>query len=174
MSGKIIVIFVFLFCFTTLQVEAQRLMILQKGSNQKSRISYEEGDWIVYQQKGEDFFVSDRIKEIHRDFLVLSENIIKPENIAAVDVRNKDERNRTLKNLSGLMMAAGALLLTAETINGFYHKGKLTYSKEGLLISGSLFASSFILSKLRYKYFRVKGRNKTQIIHLDEEGSDVR
>lgn len=152
-----------------MQVEAQRFMILQKGANQKSRIKYEEGDFIVYQQKGRDFFVSDRIEEIHRDFLVLTENIIMPENIAAVDVRNKDERNHTLSNLSGLMMAGGALYLTAETINGLYQEGKFTYSKEGPIIGGSLLASGFILSRFRYKYFKNEGRNKIQIIYLEEE-----
>jgi len=101
--------------------------------------------------------------------LVLSENILKPESIAVVDIRNKDERNRTLSNLSLLMLGGGVMLLTAETINGLYHEGKLTYSKEGLLISGALFASSFILFKTRYKYFKVRGRNKIQIIYLEEK-----
>lgn len=144
-------------------------MILQKGTNEKTRISYEEGDSIVYQQEGNEFFVSDRINEIHQEFLVLSENILKPEKIAAVDIRDKEERNYTLNNLTGLLVGGGALLLLAETINGFYHQGKLTYSTEGLVISGSLLASGFILSKIRYKYFRVKGRKKIRIIPLEEE-----
>lgn len=151
------------------QADAQRFMILQKGANQKTRIKYEEGDRIVYQQKGLDFFITDRIREIHPDFLVLTENILRPEDITLVDVRDKDERNRTLGNLSGLMYAGAAMLLTAETINGLYHEKKFSYSNEGLIISGSLLASGFILSRIRYKYFKNKGRNKIQIIYLEEE-----
>lgn len=154
---------------TGLQAEAQRFMILQKGSNQKSRIKYEEGDVIVYQQKGRDFFVTDQIREIHREFLVLNENILYPKDIVRIDVRDRDERNRTIGNLSTLMVAGGALLLTAETINGLYHEGKLTYSDGGLIISGSLFATGFVFSRFKYQYFRHGGRNKIQLIYLDAD-----
>lgn len=145
-------------------------MILQKGTNQKTRLTYEEGDLIRYQQKGKDFFVSDRIKEIHPDFLVLTENILKPEEIEVVDVKEKDDRNRTLTNLSVLMYSGGALLLLAETVNGLYHDKKFSYSDEGLIVGGSLLATGFVLSKIKYRYFKHQGRNKIQIIYLDELG----
>jgi len=156
------------FCLAV-QVLAQQFLILQKGSNQKSRIKYEVGDEIIYQQKGRDYFVRDRITELHRDFLVLTENILKPEEIAVVDVRNKDERNQTVGNLSSLMLGGGVLLLLAETINGLYHDGKISYSNSGLVISGSLLAGGFILSKFKYKFFKNRGRNKIQIIYLGDE-----
>lgn len=166
MSKKIVLLFLLLFAFA--QAEAQRSMILQKGRNQKTRITYEEGDLIRYQQKGQEFFVSDRIREIHPDFLVLTENILKPEEIAVVDVKNEDERNRTLSTLSGLMYAGGAMLLLAETVNGLYHEKKFSYSNEGLIISGSLLATGFVLSKIKYRHFKNQGRNKIQIIYLGE------
>lgn len=168
MITRRIVLLVLLFVFALFQAEAQRFMILQKGSNQKTRIKYEEGDLITYQQKGMEYFVSDRIEEVHPDFLVLTENILKPEDIVAVDVRDKDERNRTLSNLSLLMYSGAGLLLIAETVNGLYHDKKFSYSDEGLIISGSLLASGFIMSKIKYRYFKNKGRNKIQIIYLDE------
>lgn len=143
-------------------------MILQKGANQKSRIKYEQGDVITYQQEGKDYFVSDKIIEIHPNFIVLTENILRPEDIAAVDVRDIDERNQTVGNLSGLMYAGGALLLVAETINGLYHDKKLHYSDESLIISGSLLVTGYILSRFKYKYFKHRGRNKIQIIDLEE------
>lgn len=167
MGRNVLLLFLLFFAFS--QAEAQKYMILQKGSNQKSRIKYEEGDLIIYQQKGQGYFVSDRIKEIHPDFLVLTENVVKPEQIAAVDVRNKDERNRTLRNLSTLMYSGAGLLLVAETVNGLYHDKKFTYSNEGLIISGSLLASGFILSRIKYRYFKNQGRNKIQIIYLEHE-----
>lgn len=167
MIRRVFVFLVFLWCLPGLQAEAQKYMILQKGSNQKSRIKYEEGDWIVYQQKGRDFFVTDQIKEIHKDFLVLNENILQPKDIYQIDVRENDERNHTVGNLSALMISGGALLMTAETINGLYHEGKLTYSQGGLIVSGSLFVSGLILSRFKYQYFKHEGRNKIQIIYLD-------
>lgn len=167
MIRRVIVILIFLWCLPGLQAEAQKYMILQKGSNQKSRIKYEVGDLIVYQENGQDFFVKDQIKEIRRDFLVLNENILHPKDIFQIDVRNKDERNHTVGNLSALMIAGGGLLLTAETINGLYHDGKLSYSQGGLIVSGSLFISGFILSRFKYQYFKNEGRNKIQIIYLD-------
>ena len=162
------IVMLFLFCLAFSQAEAQKFLILQKGANQKTRLKYEEGDLIRYQQKGQDFFVSDRIREIHPDFLVLTENILKPEEIEAVDVKDKDERNHTLSTLSGLMYSGGALLLLAETVNGLYHDKRFSYSNEGLIISGSLLATGFVLSKIKYRYFKHKGRKKIQIIYLEE------
>lgn len=167
MIRRVNVIFIFLWCLPGFQAEAQKYVILQKGSNQKSRITYEVGDLIVYQPNGQDFFVKDQIKEIHKDFLVLNENILRPQDIYQIDVREKDERNHTVANLSALMISGGALLMTAETINGLYHEGKLTYSQSGLIISGSLLASGLILSRFKYHYFKNQGRNKIQIIYLD-------
>ena len=165
---------VFLLFFSVIaQVEAQRFMILQKGANQKTRIKYEEGDVLVYQSKGNDFFVSDQILEIHPDFLVLKENIIRPEDIVAVDIENRDERNRTLQNLSWLMYAGAGTLMTAETINGLYHEKKLTYSRGGLIISGSLIATGYILSRIKYRYFKHEKRNKIQIIYLDDDSEST-
>lgn len=166
MSRKIVLLFLLL--SFVVQVEAQQFMILQKGGNQKTRIKYEEGDLIRYQQKGQDFFVSDRIKEIHPDFLVLTENILKPEEIAVVDIKEKDMRNQTLSNLSVLMYSGAGLLMVAETINGLYHDKQLSYSNEGLVISGALAATGFVLSRLKYRHFRNQGRNKIQIIYLEE------
>jgi hypothetical protein len=67
------------------------------------------------------------------------------------------------------MISGSALLMTAETINGLYHEGKLTYTQGGLIVSGTLLASGLILSRFKYQYFKHHGRNKIQIIYLDEE-----
>lgn len=147
--------------------QAQRYLILQKGGNQKTRIKYNEGDLITYKTNDMDYFISDQIKEIHRDFLVLRENIIRPENIAVVDVHNIREQNRTIKSFSTIFAAAGVLLLTAETINSLYTEGELSYSKGGLIISGALLAGSFVISRFKKKYFKNEGRNKIQIIYLE-------
>jgi len=148
---------------------AQRIMLLQRGSNQKSRIIYKEGEQLIYRQKGLDYFFDDVIREIHNDFIVLTDNIIRPEEIEVIDIRRKDERNHTIRNISALAFSAGALVLTAETINSLYLDGALRYSTGGLMIAGTLFASSAIISLSKYKYFRHQGRNKIQLIRLEEQ-----
>src|SRR5690554_6029536 len=154
MFRKLYYMFLPAFFCIALQVGAQQFLILQKGSNQKFRIKYEVGDEIVYQQKGREYFVRDKITELYKDFLVLNENILRPEEIEVVDVRNKDERNQTVGNLSTLMLGGGVLLLLTESINGLYHDGKISYSHSSLIISGSLIAGGFILSKFKYKFFK--------------------
>jgi len=148
---------------------AQRMMLLQRGGNQKTRIIYQEGEQLIYRQKGVNYFYEDVIREIHSDFLVLTDNIIRPEEIEVIDIRRKDERNQTLKNISTLAYSAGALVLTIETINSLYLDGSLNYSTGGLIIAGSLFAGGAIISLTRYKYFRHQGRNKIQLILLETD-----
>lgn len=169
MVRKCFYFFVVIVVFFAVEVQAQQFLMLQKGANEKSRLKYEQGDEIVYRQKGRDYFISDRIVELRPDFLVLTENILRPEEIDAVYVADKDERNLTLRNLSTLFMAGGALLFVTETINGLYQEGRLSYSPGGLITGGSLFAGGFILSRVKYRYFKNKGRNKIQIIYLGEE-----
>ncbi|WP_194777449.1 hypothetical protein [Pararhodonellum marinum] len=150
-------------------VFGQKYLLLQKGSNQKTRIKYEVGEIITYQTKDYDYFLTDVIKEIQRDYLLLNENILRPEDITAIDISNKDERNRTIRNLSTLAFAAGGLVLATETINSLYQEGSLSYSTGGLVISGSLLTTGFVLSKSKYKYFKRSGRRKIEIVYLDAD-----
>lgn len=143
-------------------------MILQRGSNQKTRIKYEEGHSITYLQEGLDYYITDVIKEITKDYLILSENIITPGQIVAIDIRDRDERNRTLANLTLLPAAGATLLLLAESINSLYADGGLSYSNSSLIISGALLTTSLVLAPVRYKRFKHRGRNKIQIIPLRE------
>jgi len=156
-----------LLTLTMAELKAQKFLLLQKGANQKTSIKYEEGNMIRYQQQGQEYFTVDIIKEIHPEYLVLGENILKPENITVVDIIDKDERNHTLQNLSVLMYSGAGLLLVAETVNSLYRDKKLSYSDGGLVVSGSLLTAGFILSKIKYRYFKQKGRNKIKIIYLE-------
>lgn len=156
-----------LLTLTMAELQAQKFLLLQKGANQKTSIKYEEGNMIRYQQQGQEYFTVDIIKEIHPEYLVLGENILKPENITVVDIIDKDERNHTLQNLSVLMYSGAGLLLVAETVNSLYRDKKLSYSDGGLVVSGSLLTAGFILSKIKYRYFKQKGRNKIKIIYLE-------
>jgi hypothetical protein len=169
LAKSLIILLLIILCVG--ESHAQRIMLLQRGGNQKTRIIYKEGEQLVYRQKGVDYFFEDVIREIHTDFLVLTDNIIRPDQIEVIDIRRKDERNQTIRNLSALAYSAGALVLTAETINSLYIDGSLSYSTGGLLIAGSLFAGGAIISLTKYRYFRHQGRNKIQLIRLETEES---
>ncbi|MEX2511731.1 MAG: hypothetical protein WD398_02400 [Cyclobacteriaceae bacterium] len=143
-------------------------MILQRGNNEKTRIKYEEGDQLIYLQENLDYYITDIIKEITNDYILLTENIISPKQIVSINIREKDERNRTLGNFTLLPAAGGILLLLAEGINDLYADGSLSYSNETLVISGVFLATSLALSPIRYNKFKPNRKNKIQIIPLAE------
>jgi len=121
-------------------------------------------------QKGLDYYIRDNIREIGQDILILEENILSLEQIVVVDIRKKDERNRTLANVSFLSMAAGGMLLLAGGINSLYSEGRVSYSSGTLATAGGLLGAGLLLQPLRYKRFKLKGRNKIQTILLEPIG----
>jgi hypothetical protein len=147
---------------------AQNILILQRGHNQKTRITYEEGESITYLQREIGYYITDNIREIRSEYIALSENVLSLSQLEAIDIRLKDERNRTLKNLTLLPAAGAVLLLTAETINSLYADGSISYNNVSLGIAGGLAVASIVLSQVRYKKFRVRGRNKIQVITREE------
>lgn len=147
---------------------AQNVLILQRGSNQKTRITYRVGESITYLQRELGYYITDNIREITSDYIELSENVLSLHQLKAIDIRLKDERNRTLQNLTLLPAAGAALLLTAETINSLYSDGRLSYNNVSLGIAGGLVGASLVMSQVRYKKFRLRGRNKIQVITREE------
>lgn len=154
------------FFFGSNEAVSQKFLLLQKGSNQKTRLKYEIGEIITYKSKTNDFFITDRITDIQNDILVLSENVLRPEDIVSIDIYDKDPRNRTLKNLSTLGMAGGFVFLLADGVNGLYQEGRPSIGQGTLVTSGIMIGTGFILSRIRYRYFENKGRNKIQLIVL--------
>ncbi|MCH7413975.1 hypothetical protein MM213_10790 [Belliella sp. R4-6] len=145
---------------------AQKFILLQKGTNQKSRLKYEVGETFTYKSKKNDYYITDVIKDIQTDIIVLSENILRPEDITSVEILHKDHRNSTIKNLSTLSYGAGLILVTAESINSLYHDGSFGISSGGLITAGALFGTGFTLSKVRYRHFKNTKRNKIQLVIL--------
>lgn len=155
-----------LFLLFSGNVFSQKFILLQKGSNEKNRLKYEIGETFTYKTKKNDYYITDMIKDIQTDIIVLSENVLLPEDITSVYILNKDPRNSTLKNLSFLSYGAGAVLMSANVINSLYQDGSIRFESGGLITSGILFASGFTFSKLRYKHFKIHKRNKIQLITL--------
>lgn len=158
----------FFICVFSLDAFAQNLIVLQKGNNLKTRIRYKVGQPMTYKQKEIPYFISDVIREIHPNHIVLGDNILSPNQIEVIDISRKDERNSTLRNLTVLPGAAALLLLTAETVNSLYGDGKISYDNTSLSIAGGLLGASLIMSQVRYKKFRINGKRKILIITQEE------
>lgn len=163
---KTFILFLVILLSSNFDVYAQKFILLQKGTNQKTRIKYEVGEVFTYKTKNNDYYISDVIRDIQPEIIVLSENVLRPEDITAVYIQDKDPRNQTLKNLSFLSYGAGAIFLSANVINSLYQEGNVSIADGSLVTSAALFGSGFVLSKVRYKHFKRKGRNKIQLIIL--------
>lgn len=157
------------FCLTVQgfsQDESKRFLLLQHGSKQKSRLTFVIGEEISYMTKTYDFFITDVIVDIQPDLVVLKENLLRPADITAIDIRKKDPRNSTVKNIAHLGMGAGTILLLTTTINSLYQQGDLSQAGDLLPLSASLIVGGFVISKMQYKTFKHKGKNKIQAVIL--------
>jgi hypothetical protein len=151
---------------TSVSVFSQKFILLQKGSSQKNRLKFEIGETFIYKTKKNNFYITDVIKDIQKDIIVLSENVLLPEDITSIYILHKDPRNSTLKNLSYMSYGAATVLMSANLINSLYQDGTIRFESGGLITSGILFASGFTFSKIGYKHFKIHKRNKIQLITL--------
>ena len=146
------------------QTQPKDFILLKRGGNQKSQMRFYPGEMITYKSKKLGYFITDQIVKLDTDFIYLTENILSPSDILEVDVRNKDPRNRTLNNLTGLFLGAGSLLFAVEGINSLYQTGDLSISSGVATTSGILVGTGLALLPIRYKVFKQKGQNRIQII----------
>lgn len=150
-------------CFTALS-QGTDFILLKRGSNQKSQIRFYPGEEITYKSAKLGYFVSDIIIELDQDFIYLKENIISTKDILEVDIRNKDPRNQTLRNVNSLVLGAGVLLFSVEAINGLYQRNEFSIDQGVGVASGILVGAGLALLPIRYKTFKQKDRNRIQII----------
>jgi hypothetical protein len=141
-------------------------ILLKRGTKQKSQIRYYPGEEITYKSTKIDYFITDVIQSIDNNFIYLSENILSPETITEIDIRDKDRRNNTLRALNMLTLGAGIILISAESINSLYHEQEFSISKGVGLTSGILLGTGLAMLPLRYKTFKNNGRNKIQLIRM--------
>jgi hypothetical protein len=163
MKNKLILLILIL-GFFSLNAMAQNVLLLKKGKNPKNHLSYQVGDEFIYKSISNNYYVTDLIKEIHEDYIILNENILTLEQIKAIHISDKDQRNFTINNLSLLAFGAGALLITAEAVNSLYHDKNLSIDPSIAILSGAMITSGFIISKLKYKHFKINRKNKIQLI----------
>ncbi|WP_111319796.1 hypothetical protein [Algoriphagus chordae] len=141
-------------------------IILKRGAKQKTQIRYYPGETITYKSTKIDYFVTDVIQSIDQNYIYLSENILSPETITEIDIRDKDRRNGTLRAMTVLTLSAGVILLGAESINSIYQSHEFSISSGVGLASGILIGTGLAMLPLRYKTFKNSGRNKIQLIQM--------
>lgn len=151
------------------QAQSRDFILLKRGSNQKSQIRFYPGEDITYKSKKLDYFVTDRIVSVDKDFIYLTENILSPADIEEVDVRSKDPRNRTMRNLTALFLGAGGILLTVEAVNSLYQTSELDIDSGVAVTSGILIGTGLALLPLRYKTFKNTSGYGIQIILMRME-----
>lgn len=170
--AKVLFTFLFLGLFVGpnfAQEQSKKFLLLKRGTNQKSQIRFYPGENITYKSKKIGYFVTDKIVNLDTEYLYLSENILSPSDILAIDIRRKDPRNRTLNNLTSLSLGAGTMAIALEGINGLYQNGKLQFSPGVIKTSALLLGTGFGLLPLRYKTFILSDKNKLQLVLLEIE-----
>lgn len=151
------------------QEQPKKFLLLKRGSNQKTQIRFYPGETITYKSEKIGYFVTDVLVNLDTEYLYLSENILKPSDILAIDVRGKDPRNRTLNNLTQLSIGAGTMILGLEGINSLTQQGQLKISAGVAKASAILVGTGLALLPLRYKTFTLSDKNKVQLVLLEIE-----
>jgi hypothetical protein len=151
------------------QEQAKKFLLLKRGSNQKTQIRFYPGETITYKSKKIGYFVTDQIVNLDTEYIYLSENILNPSDIVAIDVQRKDPRNRTLNNLTQLSIGAGAMIFGLEGVNNLIQKGELEISNGVSKASALLIGTGLALLPLRYKTFTLSDKNRVQLVILEIE-----
>ncbi len=168
MKSRAFLFLFFVMCFSSFS-QSNDFILLKRGTNKKTQLRFSPGEEITYKSKKLGYFVTDIIVSLDKDFIYLSENILAPADILEVEIRHKDKRNSTLKNLNALFLGAGILLISVEMVNSIYQNGDLEVSNGVAVTSGILLGAGIALLPLRYKTFKNEGRNKIQIILMRME-----
>lgn len=152
-----------------IQAQSKDFILIKRGGNQKTQLRYYPGEDITYKSKKLGYFVTDRIESLDTDFIYLTENILSPSDILELDIRNKDPRNRTMRNLTALFLGAGAILLTVEAVNSVYQQNELGIDGGVAVTSGILVGTGLALLPLRYKTFKNPSGYGIQIVIMRVE-----
>ena len=151
------------------QEQPRKFLLLKRGSNQKSQIRFYPGETITYKSKKIGYFVTDVLVNLDTEYLYLSENILNPSDIVAIDIRRKDQRNQTLTNLTQLSLGAGSMIIGLEGVNSLIKQGELRISTGIAKASALLVGTGLALLPFRYKTFTLSDKNKVQLVILEIE-----
>ncbi|WP_144602501.1 hypothetical protein [Algoriphagus algorifonticola] len=146
--------------------QSKDFLLLKRGSNTKTQIRFYIGEPITYKSSKLGYYITDVIKDLNDNYIYLSENILSPDDILEIDIRRKDPRNSTLRNMNALVLGSGVILLGVESINSIYQTGEFSIDRGVGVIGGILTGTGLALLPIRYKTFKNQGRNRIQIIQM--------
>lgn len=159
-----VLLFLFLGLYFNGFSQSKDFILLKRGANQNRQIRFYPGEEFTYKSKKIGYFVTDKILNVDKDFIYLSENILSAADILEIDIYRKDKRNRTFKTLRTLLFSAGIIFISAETINNLSRTGKLEINEQAAITSGILIGAGIALLPLTYKTFKLEGQNKIQLV----------
>lgn len=139
-----------LFCFQA--VSAQAYMVLRKNGTTR-RYEYRVGNYLVYKQKGELDYFTDRITDFADSTVVLENNIITLDQIEIVNVSNAfSNRSPLLRSAEDVLPVAGYGLLAIDLFNNSVLEGNpFTFDTGTTATSAALVLTGYGLRWMRRK-----------------------
>lgn len=131
---------------------AQAYMVLRKKGTTR-RYEYREGNYLIYKQKGELDFFTDRITQFADSTIVLENNIIRLDQIEIVNISNAfSNRSPLLRSAEDLLPAAGYGLLAIDLFNNSVIEGNpFTFDNGTTFSSAALVLTGYSLKWMRRK-----------------------
>lgn len=144
---------------------SQSFLYLKKLGGKQS-VTYNKGDQIRFQLKGDSHFTTGTIERFGEDHFVIYETEIKLSDIERYDIRGNSGNKFNYKASSNTLFFAGGLLPLAELANQQVSgSGDNTGILDSIWIaSGILVASGFVIRWLEPKYFKPGLKRKATII----------
>ncbi|MGW8122277.1 hypothetical protein ACV07N_06410 [Roseivirga echinicomitans] len=127
------------------------MVVRKKGSMRK--YEYFVGSKIVYKQKGQKVFFTDRITEFADSTLVLDNNILLTSQIAEIDIRNAESNRSDFLSVSEtLLPTVGIGLIAIDLFNHSIVDGKrLSLDRSTTTTAGVLIATGYTMKLVRRK-----------------------
>lgn len=127
------------------------LVVRKKGSMRK--YEYFEGSKIIYKQKGQEVFFTDRITEFADSTLVLENNILHTSQIAEIDVRGAESnRSKFLRASETLLPTVGIGLMAIDLFNHTVVDGQdFSLDRSTTTTAGILMATGYTMKLARRK-----------------------
>lgn len=151
--------------------QPQRYLTLSKVNKPRKQIIFYEGESMRFRLKGERFFNSGWIQGFGEDEIRFHYYRIKLDEIAEIDVDNKNFTIFNVKSWSNVLLVSGPLFLAIDQFNqGVIRDEPAGINSETVVVSGTMVASGLMLRWLRKRRWKCD-RRKHRMKIIDFTGS---
>ncbi len=159
-----IIVFVLLLTFSN-NLFAQPQLALLKNDHIITR--FEEGEYIRFQRKGDESFISAIIVGIHPGYFLVGQDTIWTYDVAKVDVRKKTLTNFKLAPIGKGLMIAGASLFAIHIFNTIVIRNNDLSIDDAVIRGGSiLIGTGGIMQIFNNNYFNPGRKRKIATLNL--------